>query len=62
MPPPSEMVQREGLRLFPVPAALVAASEPCFRRAATDVRAAMATIRDASDASAPPVPSGRGGS
>jgi hypothetical protein len=49
MPPPSEMVQREGLRLFPVPAALVAASEPCFRRAATDVRAAMATIRDASD-------------
>jgi hypothetical protein len=49
MPPPREMVQRDGLRLFSVPAALVAAAEPFFRRAGTDARAAIATIRDASD-------------
>ena len=43
------MVRRDGLRLFSVAAALIAASEPFFRRAHTDVRAAMVTIRDASD-------------
>jgi hypothetical protein len=49
MPKESEIVERDGLRLFPVPAALVAVSEQFFRRASTDVRAAMATIKDASD-------------
>ena len=49
LPPPSERVTLDGLRLFSVPAALIAASEPFFRRAATDVRAAMAAIQDASD-------------
>jgi hypothetical protein len=49
MPPKKEIVEREGLKLFSVPAALVAASEQFFRRAPTDVRAAMATITDASD-------------
>ncbi len=49
MPKDSEIVERDGLRLFSVPAALVAVSEQFFRRAATDVRAAMATIKDASD-------------
>ncbi len=49
MPPANEMVQRDGLRLFSVPAALVAAAEPFFQRAPTDVRTAMSTIRDASD-------------
>jgi hypothetical protein len=49
MPPAKEMVRHDGLRLFSVPAALIAASEPFFRRASMDVRAAMATIRDASD-------------
>ena len=49
MPKDSEIVERDGLRLFSVPAALVAISEQHFRRASTDVRAAMATIRDASD-------------
>jgi hypothetical protein len=49
MPPVKEMVERDGLRLFSVPAALVGASEQFFRRAPTDVRAAMAAIKDASD-------------
>ena len=49
MPPRREIVQRDGLRLFSVPAALIAASQQFFQRASTDVRAAMATIEDASD-------------
>ena len=49
MPPDGEIVVRDGLRLFSVPAALVAVSEQHFRRARTDVRAAMATVKDASD-------------
>jgi hypothetical protein len=49
MPKEGEIVEREGLRLFSVPAALVAVSEQFFRRASTDVRAAMATVKDASD-------------
>lgn len=49
MPKDREVVERDGLRLFSVPAALVAISEQHFRRAATDVRAAMASVKDASD-------------
>ena len=49
MPDESEIVERNGLRLFSVPAALTAVSEDYFRRLPTDARAAMATIKDASD-------------
>lgn len=49
MPDRSEVVERDGLRLFSVPAALVTVSEDYFRRLPTDARAAMATITDASD-------------
>ena len=49
MPKDSETVERDGLRLYSVPAALVAVSEDLFRRHPTDVRAAMAAIKDASD-------------
>ena len=49
LPPETEIVERDGLRLYSVPAALVAVSEQFFRRASTDVRAAMATVKDASD-------------
>lgn len=45
----SEIVERDGLRLFSVPAALIAVSEQFFRRAPIDVRAAMATVKNASD-------------
>ncbi|MXZ71834.1 MAG: Fic family protein [Acidobacteria bacterium] len=49
MPPDGEVAVRDGLRLFSVPSALVAVSEQHFRRAATDVRVAMASVKDASD-------------
>ena len=49
MPPDRETIELDGLRLFSVPAALVGVSEQFFRRAPTDVRAAMATVKDASD-------------
>jgi len=49
MPRESQIVERDGMRMYSVPAALVAAPEHLFRRASTDVRAAMATIKDASD-------------
>jgi hypothetical protein len=49
MPKESEIALRDGLRLYSVPAALVAVSEPVFRNSSTDVRAAMALIKDASD-------------
>ena len=49
MPKDSEIVERENLRLFSVPSALVSVSEQFFQRAATDVRAAMASVKDASD-------------
>jgi fido (protein-threonine AMPylation protein) len=49
LPPRNEVVELDGLRLFSVPLGLIAASERFFRRAATDVRAAMVAIKDASD-------------
>ena len=49
MPPDREVVTRDGLRLYSIPAALVAVSEQFFRRAPTDVRAAMVSVKDASD-------------
>jgi hypothetical protein len=49
MPKESEIVERDRLRLFSVPAALVAVSEDFFRRHPTDARAAMVTVKDASD-------------
>jgi hypothetical protein len=49
MPKNTEIVEHDGLRLYSVPAALVAVSAQFFQRASTDVRAAMATVKDASD-------------
>lgn len=49
MPPAGEIVVRDGKRLYSVPAALATVSEHHFRSAPTDVRAAMATVKDASD-------------
>ncbi|MBT5031481.1 MAG: cell filamentation protein Fic, partial [Proteobacteria bacterium] len=48
-PRESETVETDGLRLYSVPAALVASSERFFRQAATDVRTAMAMVKDPSD-------------
>ncbi len=41
LPKDSEIVERDGLRLYSVPAALVTVSAHLFRQASTDVRAAM---------------------
>lgn len=49
LPEQRDVVVLDGLRLFSVPAALATVSEQHFRSASTDVRAAMATVRDASD-------------
>jgi hypothetical protein len=49
MPKESEIVAHDGLRLYSVAAALVTIPEHCFRQAPTDVRAAMATVKDTSD-------------
>ena len=49
MPAPGDIVELDGLRLSSVPAALVAVSEDLFRRRPTDVRTAMASVKDASD-------------
>lgn len=43
------IVEKDGLRLYSVPAALAASSGRFFRQASTDVRAAMAMVKDASD-------------
>lgn len=49
LPKNAETVEREGLRLYSVPAALVSVTEQFFQRNATDVRTAMASVKDASD-------------
>jgi hypothetical protein len=49
MPREGDIVTKDNLRLYSIPAALVACPEHFFRQASTDVRAAMATVKDASD-------------
>ncbi len=49
MPEENEIVERDGMRLYSVPAALTACPEHFFRQAATDARAAMAIVKDSSD-------------
>jgi len=49
MPKEDNIVEKDGLRLYSVPAALIACPEHCFRQASTEVRAAMAMVKDASD-------------
>ena len=49
LPDKSDMVLLEGLRLFSVSAGLVACGAGFFEQRATDARAALAMLRDASD-------------
>ena len=44
-----DIKERDGLRLFSLPAALIASSPGFFEHNPTDARAALATIRDASE-------------
>jgi len=49
LPPEGQREQKEGLRLFSVPAALIACAPGYFAQNPTDARAALAMVRDASD-------------
>jgi fido (protein-threonine AMPylation protein) len=49
LPPKADGAEKDGLRLFSLEAALIEASPRYFLNHATDVRAALATIRDVSD-------------
>jgi len=49
VPQKKDIEEREGLRLFSLPAALIASSSAFFANNPTDARAALATIRDASE-------------
>ena len=49
LPPEAEVVKENGLRLYSLPAALVACSPSYFRQQPTDLRAALSMVRDASD-------------
>ena len=49
LPEAGQVVEKDGLRLFSVPAGLVSCGSGFFLRNATDARAALAMVRDASD-------------
>ncbi len=49
LPGAEQMTEMDGLRLFSVPAGLVSCRPEFFRQHATDARAALAMVRDASD-------------
>lgn len=48
-PAPTDVALQDGLRLFSIPAALIASGPGLYENNATDVRAALATVRDASE-------------
>jgi fido (protein-threonine AMPylation protein) len=49
MPADSEIQEKDGLRLFSLPAALIACAPVYFRQNPTDMRAALSIVRDASE-------------
>jgi hypothetical protein len=49
IPDEKDIEEKEGLRLFSLPAALIASSPALFEHNPTDARAALAAIRDASE-------------
>ncbi|MBS3800030.1 MAG: Fic family protein [Thioalkalivibrio sp.] len=49
MPDPEETVEIDGLRLYALPAALVSSAPGFYRQHATEARASLAMVKDASD-------------
>jgi hypothetical protein len=49
LPESGHIVKKDGLRLFSIPTGLVSCGSGFFRQNATDARAALAMVRDASD-------------
>jgi hypothetical protein len=58
LPAEGQREEKEGLRLFSVPAALIACAPGYFPQKPTDARAALAMVRDASDVLALLLPGG----
>jgi fido (protein-threonine AMPylation protein) len=48
MPPPEDIVEKQGLRLFAIEAALIKVPEAFFQRSAVEAQVALASIRDVS--------------
>ncbi len=49
LPDSKDIAEKNGLRLFPLPAALIACAPGYFRQNPTDMRAALSMVRDASE-------------
>jgi hypothetical protein len=49
IPSPADVVAQNGLRLFSIPAALIASAPGLYENSPIDARAALATVRDASE-------------
>ncbi len=49
LPENSDIVEKEGLRLFSLAPALIACTPRCFKQNPTDMRAALSMVRDASE-------------
>ena len=49
MPEEKDIVEKDGLRLFSLPTALIACAPGYFRQNPTDMRAALSMVRDASE-------------
>jgi hypothetical protein len=49
MPADKDIIEKNGIHLFSLPSALIACTQSYFSKNPTDVRSALATIRDASD-------------
>ena len=49
LPEPAQVIIKNGLRLYSLPAALIACNKHSFRQSPTDMRAALSMISDASE-------------
>ncbi len=49
MPADKDIVEKEGLRVFTLPAALIACTSGAFKQNPTDLRSALSIVRDASE-------------
>lgn len=49
LPKPEDTIRLDGLRVFSLPAALIACAPDSYRRMPTDIRTALAMVRDASE-------------
>ena len=53
MPDDKEIIEKNGIRIFSLPAALIACTQKYFSQNSTDVRTTLSTVKDASEILAP---------